>query len=125
MVYTADYEPIFTCIHTHTHTHTICEHSEGTSIHTPACARESCCKDLYDKVADRQWQGCDPTRLTADADSVIALALCVCVCVCLDHSQPCGLKKHVHDWNVGMNYFSVETILLPLSVALSDSFFHL
>lgn len=77
----------------HEYTHTICAHSEGTSIHTPACASKLCCKDLYDKVADRQWQGCGPAHLTADVDSVIALTvhICLCVSVCLSTFKPIQL----------------------------------
>lgn len=73
-LYGLDYKSFF---YVHAHTHNICAYSEGTSIHTPACATELCCKDLYDKVADRQQQGCAPAHIAADADSVIALALCV------------------------------------------------
>lgn len=65
-------------------------HALPPSVHTlrvhPSTPRRvpgSCVADLYDKVADRQWQGCDPALLTADVDSVIALPLHVCVFVCV------------------------------------------
>lgn len=72
------------------HEHTHWAHGEGTSIHTSACARKLCYKDLYDKVADRQW-GWGPAHRAADADSLIALTVHVCKCVrACPHLRQCN-----------------------------------
>lgn len=119
----------------HAHAHTICAHSEGTSIHTPACASTLCCKDLYDKVADRQWQGCDPACLAADADRVIAPTVHVCECA-REQVLPTFMQNQLdiiekrrttsHCVNHHTLVFSFKiltyTFCTALSVALSDSY---